>query len=195
MKNLLIWVGIIIIVLIIIGLFVGCVDKNNQSTSSNKSHLSNVAKEAASEPVKAEEAQAAVDAAAKKTTIASQAEQDALAQANEVAAQNSSKFTTSQLNAIHSAQAYLSYAFFSRKGLIHLLSSRDGNEYSVADATIAVDSLDIDWNQQAVGVAKDYLDSQEFSCKELINKMSSDHGSKFTVQQATYGAQQAGACS
>lgn len=201
MKKLLIWVGVIFIVLIIIGLLAGGVNKNTQTTSSNRSPLSNAkeeAIEAASETAKAEEAQAAVEVVAKETTIASQVEQETLVaveEAKDATAQNSSKFTASQLNAIRSAQAYLAYAFFSRKGLIHKLSSKGGDEYSVADATIAVDNLDIDWNQQAIGVAKDYLEYQGFSCKRLIEQMSSSDGSKFTVEQATYGAQQAGACS
>lgn len=201
MKKLLIWGGVIFIVLIIIGLFAGGVNKNTQTTSSNRAPLSKAkeeAIEAASEAAKAEEVQAEVEAVAKVTTIVSRAEQETLVAVEEVkdaTAQNSSKFTASQLNAIHSAQAYLAYAFFSRKGLIHKLSSKDGDEYSVVDATIAVDNLDIDWNQQAIGVAKDYLEYQGFSCERLIDQMSSSNGSKFTVEQATYGAQQAGACS
>ena len=99
-----------------------------------------------------------------------------------------------QKNATQSAQQYLSFKGFSREGLIHQLSSRAGDGYDVLDATIAVDSLQVDWNKQAVIVAKEYIDLMPFSCQRLIHQLSSRAGDKFTVDQATYGAQQAGAC-
>lgn len=84
---------------------------------------------------------------------------------------------------------------FSRSGLIEQLSSDAGSGYEVADATVAVDSLNIDWNKQAVRSAEQYLDMTGFSCDGLIEQLSSSAGSKYTVDEATYGAQQAGACS
>lgn len=83
---------------------------------------------------------------------------------------------------------------FSRDGLIEQLSSDAGEGYSVLDATVAVDSLDVDWNENAVRSAKQYLDMTGFSCKGLIEQLSSSAGEKYTVEQATYGAHQAGAC-
>jgi hypothetical protein len=53
--------------------------------------------------------------------------------------------TGPQKNAVRSAKQYLSVQGFSRDGLIHQLSSDYGSGYSVADATVAVDSLNIDW--------------------------------------------------
>ena len=83
---------------------------------------------------------------------------------------------------------------FSRQGLIDQLSSSAGDDYEVADATIAVDSLNEDWNAQAVRSAKDYLELTSFSCKGLIEQLSSSAGDKFTVAEATYGANQTDAC-
>lgn len=74
----------------------------------------------------------------------------------------------SSKNAVRSAKQYLSIQGYSRDGLIHQLSSDYGDGYSVADATVAVDSLNIDWNKQAVRSAKQYLSMQGFSCKGLI---------------------------
>jgi len=102
--------------------------------------------------------------------------------------------TTPQINAVRSAKQYLNYQAFSRNGLIHQLSSPAGEGYEVADATAAVDSLNVDWNNQATKSAKLYLNMQGFSCRGLIHQLSSDAGDKFTVSQATYGARQAGAC-
>jgi hypothetical protein len=102
--------------------------------------------------------------------------------------------TQQQQNAARSAQDYLDTMAFSRLGLIDQLSSAYGEGYAVKDATIAVDSLHVDWNAQAVLSAKAYLASQPFSCKGLIAQLDSRYGERFTVAQATYGAKQAGAC-
>jgi len=57
-----------------------------------------------------------------------------------------------------------------------------------------VDSLNIDWNEQAVRSAKQYLSISGFSCKGLIEQLSSSAGDGYTKNQATYGAEKAGAC-
>lgn len=103
--------------------------------------------------------------------------------------------TRPQSNAVRSANQYLSMTGFSRDGLIEQLSSSAGDGYDVADATVAVDSLDVDWNEQAVRSAENYLSISGFSCNGLIEQLSSRAGDKYTVSQATYGAKQAGACS
>lgn len=102
--------------------------------------------------------------------------------------------TGPQYNAVRSAKQYLSMMGFSRDGLIHQLSSDAGDGFEISDATVAVDSLNIDWNQEAVKSAKQYLSMMGFSCKGLIKQLSSDAGEKYTVDQATYGAKQAGGC-
>lgn len=102
--------------------------------------------------------------------------------------------TGPQRNAVRAATQYLSIQGFSRNGLIQQLYSDAGDKYEVADATKAVDSLTVDWNEQAARSAKQYLAIQGFSCKGLINQLSSTAGDKYTVSQATYGAKQSGAC-
>jgi hypothetical protein len=102
--------------------------------------------------------------------------------------------TGPQNNAVRSAKQYLRIKGFSRKGLIEQLSSDAGSGYNITDATVAVDSLDIDWNEQAARSAKQYLKIMGFSCKALVQQLSSDAGDGYTVNQATYGAKQAGAC-
>jgi hypothetical protein len=102
--------------------------------------------------------------------------------------------TGPQRNAVRSAKQYLSMQGFSRDGLIHQLSSDAGEGYEVADATVAVDSLNNDWNKEATRSAEQYLSMQGFSCKGLIHQLSSRAGEKYTLSQATYGAQHAGAC-
>lgn len=110
------------------------------------------------------------------------------------AAISAENLTGPQKNAVRSAKQYLSISGFSRNGLIQQLSSDAGDGYRVADATTAVDSLNVDWDQQAARSAKHYLSLMGFSCKGLIQQLSSSAGDQYTVSQATYGAKQAGAC-
>lgn len=102
--------------------------------------------------------------------------------------------TGPQTNAVRSAKQYLSMMGFSRDGLINQLSSDAGDGFEISDATVAVDSLNVDWNQEAVRTAKQYLTMMGFSCKGLIQQLSSSAGDKYTVDQATYGAKHAGGC-
>ena len=83
---------------------------------------------------------------------------------------------------------------FSKQGLIDQLSSDYGNGYSVADATAAVESMTVDFNEQAARSAQEYLAMSGFSCQGLIEQLSSDYGNKYTRGQAEYGATAAGAC-
>jgi hypothetical protein len=99
-----------------------------------------------------------------------------------------------QKNAVQSAKQYLSFQAFSRDGLIHQLSSRAGDGYDIFDATVAVDSLKVDWNEQAAIAAIRYLEFMPFSCQGLKQQLSSRAGEKFTAVQADYGAQKSGAC-
>lgn len=70
------------------------------------------------------------------------------------AADTAPKLTGPQKNAVRSARQYLSMTGFSRDGLIAQLSSDYGDGYAVADATAAVDSLDVDWNENAARSAR-----------------------------------------
>ena len=108
--------------------------------------------------------------------------------------EENSGMTTQQKNAVRSAKRYISFKGFSRDGLIQQLSSSAGDGYKLEDATIAVDSLDIDYNEQAVRSAENYLSFKGFSCDGLIQQLSSSAGDKFTVSQAEYGAKASGAC-
>ena len=97
------------------------------------------------------------------------------------------EMTGPQKNAVRSAENYLSFTAFSRQGLIDQLSSSYGDGYEVADATAAVDSMSINWNDQSVKSAKQYLEMTGFSCKGLTEQLSSDYGNQYTPDQASYG--------
>jgi len=101
-------------------------------------------------------------------------------------------YTVSQQQAIGSAQDYLSYQAFSRKGLIEQLSSKYGEGFSRADATFAINHIKVDWNKEAVQSAKDYLSTQHFSRAGLIEQLSSSFGAGFTKAQAIYAVNHVG---
>jgi hypothetical protein len=94
--------------------------------------------------------------------------------------------TVSQKNAIGSAEQYLDYSAFSRKGLIEQLEFED---YSKKDATFAVDYISPNWNNQAALAAKDYLEYQSFSRQGLLEQLEFEG---YTTAQATHGVNQTG---
>jgi hypothetical protein len=91
-------------------------------------------------------------------------------------------------NARRSAQSYLDMVGFSRQGLIDQLSSEYGDQYPVEAATAAVDSLNVDWNAEAVEAAESYLEMSGFSHAGLVEQLSSPYGDQFTREQAEHGA-------
>ncbi len=92
-----------------------------------------------------------------------------------------SQFTRSEENAIGSAESYLDFSAFSRSGLIDQLEFEG---YTNAEATLAVDYLDGDWNEQAALSAESYLDFTAFSESGLIDQLEFEG---FTSDQATSG--------
>jgi len=89
-------------------------------------------------------------------------------------------------NAIEAAENYLRVAPFSESGLVDQLEYEG---YSTSDASAAVGSLSVDWDEQAAKAAKNYLDLMPFSRSELIDQLEFEG---YTSSQAAYGASQAG---
>jgi hypothetical protein len=94
--------------------------------------------------------------------------------------------TAGQQNARESAESYLEYSAFSRKGLIQQLKYEG---YSTKDATYAVDAVGANWNKQAAKAAKDYLDYSSFSRSGLIEQLEYEG---YTHRQAVYGVNKTG---
>jgi hypothetical protein len=95
------------------------------------------------------------------------------------------QLTSGQENALRSAEDYLAYSAFSRKGLIEQLEYEG---YSTKNATFAVDHVTVNWNEQAAQSAKDYLEYSPFSRQGLIEQLEYEG---FTHEQAKYGVNQA----
>lgn len=102
------------------------------------------------------------------------------------------KATTGQANALRAAKNYLSFAPFSRKGLIRQLTSDAGDKYPRADAVYAVNHVGANWNEQAAKAAKNYLKMSPFSRAGMIQQLTSSAGDQYTQAQAEYGATKAG---
>jgi hypothetical protein len=94
--------------------------------------------------------------------------------------------TISQKNARLKAQQYLKYSSFSRSGLI---SQLEYEQFSTADATYAVDSLNVNWNEQAVEKAQEYLRYSAFSRGGLIDQLIYEG---FSRSEAEYGVNATG---
>jgi hypothetical protein len=94
--------------------------------------------------------------------------------------------TSSQENAVQSAQDYLDVSGFSKKGLIGQLSSEVADGYSKADAVFAVNHVDVNWNAEAVQSAKEYLDVPAFSKDGLADQLASSAADQYTQAQAEY---------
>lgn len=101
-------------------------------------------------------------------------------------AEADSDLTLAQQNAIGRAESYLSFTAFSREGLIEQLEYEG---YSNADATFAVDAINVDWNEQAALQAEQYLELMSFSRQGLIDQLLYEG---FTQEQAEYGASAVG---
>ena len=89
--------------------------------------------------------------------------------------------TMGQQQAVGKGEDYLSFAAFSRQGLIDQLVYEG---FSVEDATFAVDYIAPDWNAQAAKKAQDYLDMTSFSRQGLIDQLTYEG---FSQAEAEYG--------
>lgn len=89
-------------------------------------------------------------------------------------------------NALKTAENYLSFSAFSKKGLIDQLEFEG---YTSEEAKYAADNCGANWNEQAAKKAQSYLDFTSFSKQGLIEQLEFEG---FTHDQAVYGAKAVG---
>ncbi len=89
-------------------------------------------------------------------------------------------------NAARMARDYLAYTAFSRQGLIDQLVFEG---FAADVAAVAVDSLNVDWFEQAALMASNYLEYSAFSRQGLIDQLVFEG---FSVEQAVYGVTSVG---
>jgi hypothetical protein len=137
--------------------------------------------------VGASESSAAVDASAKESPEPSAKESESQSEPkSEEPEPEEPKLSVSQEQAIDKAADYLEYTAFSRSGLIQQLEFEG---FSKADATYAVDNIEVNWMEQAAAKAADYLDYTAFSRSGLIQQLEFEG---FTPKQAAHGADAVG---
>lgn len=91
------------------------------------------------------------------------------------------QMTIGQSNALRSAQSYLKTMGFSRQGLIEQLQYE---QYSIEDATFAVDNAGADWGAEAAETAQSYMDTMAFSRGDLYDQLIYEG---FTDAEANHG--------
>jgi hypothetical protein len=91
--------------------------------------------------------------------------------------------SAAKMNALGTAQAYLTTMAFSKEGLRNQLSFEG---YNGAAATYAVNNVVADWDKQAVRAAKKYLELMSFSKSGLAQQLVL--GDHYTEAQAAKGA-------
>ncbi|WP_240740458.1 Ltp family lipoprotein [Microbacterium sp. PI-1] len=79
------------------------------------------------------------------------------------------KLTLGQQNAIDKAQSYLSFAGFSRSGLIEQLEFEG---FSTEDSTFGADNAGADWNAECAEKAQSYMDMSSFSRQGLYDQLA-----------------------
>lgn len=88
------------------------------------------------------------------------------------------------------AEDYLAIMPMSRDALIDQLASDAGDGFGTDVAARAVDSLDVDWNEQAARAAQEYA-AEGMTRAEIVQQLTSSYD-RYTVVQAEYAADQVG---
>jgi cytoskeletal protein RodZ len=96
------------------------------------------------------------------------------------------KLTIAQENAVGTAESYLDYSGFSKKGLIKQLEFEG---YKAKDITAALATMKVDWNAEAAESARSYVDYSHFSRNGLIKQLKFEG---YTSKQAVHGADSVG---
>lgn len=117
-------------------------------------------------------------------TVEETSSEESSAPSSDAVAEPSSPAVTgssSQQEALSTAERYLSVMAFSHEGLVGQLEFEG---FTTEDATWAADNCGADWNEQAVKKAENYIDTMPFSYTGLIDQLEYEG---FTTEQATHG--------
>ena len=98
--------------------------------------------------------------------------------------------------ALEAASSFIEQKAFSRQGLLNQLTSSYGSQFTLKEATAAVDYLEenelVDWNAEAVEAAKSFSDITNLTKQDLYNQLTSKQGAGFTKAQAEYALKELG---
>uniref|UniRef100_UPI0028B0C5AE Ltp family lipoprotein n=1 Tax=Exiguobacterium sp. TaxID=44751 RepID=UPI0028B0C5AE len=68
--------------------------------------------------------------------------------------------------------------------------SDSGEKFTSEEAQYAIDTLDVDYNQNALQKAKEYQETMSMSPESIRDQLSSDYGEKFTPEEANFAVSQ-----
>ena len=74
----------------------------------------------------------------------------------------------------------------SKVGVYDQLTSEYGDKFSAEAAQYAVDTMDADWNANALAKAKSYQETMAMSPEGIRDQLTSEYGEKFTAEEADY---------
>lgn len=158
-KGCLTIIGGIVVLMIVIGLFVG--GESEESTAP--------APEEPKEEAKAEEPKAKdPEPEPKDEEPKEEAKEEPKEEEAPEPEPEEPEMTRAQENAVRTAQDYLDYTAFSKSGLIEQLTFEG---YSKEEATFAVENVTVDWDVQAELMAVQYLDYTSYSKSGLIDQL------------------------
>lgn len=88
-------------------------------------------------------------------------------------------------NALRKAETYADMDM-SKAGIYDQLTSEYGEGFPEDAAQYAIDNVEADWNQNALGKAEVYYKDMAMSKDAVYEQLVSDYGEKFTEEQAQY---------
>lgn len=91
-----------------------------------------------------------------------------------------------QEQALELAEGYLRVKGYSKKRLLHQLTSEHGEGLPEDVAQYAVDHLNVDWKEQAYRAGGTILTYGSYSKQELYDRLTSETGDQFTPEEAQY---------
>ena len=74
----------------------------------------------------------------------------------------------------------------SKQGIYDQLVSEAGENITAEEAQYAVDTIEADWNENALAKAKNYQETMAMSPGAIRDQLVSEYGEKFTQEEADY---------
>ena len=93
---------------------------------------------------------------------------------------------TEWTTAVTKAQTYVDTLSFSKEGLFDQLTSEHAEKYSAEAAQYAVDTIVVDWNEEALEAAIAYQRDMAMSPEAIRDQLVHPNGNKFTQEEADY---------
>lgn len=89
-------------------------------------------------------------------------------------------------SALKKAESYSSLMHMSKAGIYDQLTNEYGEQFAAEAAQYAVDTVQVDWNENALAKAKDYQKTMSMSPAAIHDQLTSAYGEKFTAAEADY---------